>query len=334
MYIMKNDTRNRSISSTLLVNEAKKLWYTVEIVQEEKNLFYIHTKREKILCKNIDCWLNTAVWFKITEDKELTYRILERIHIPVPQTHYIQKSDRNWKREKKMTFPCVTKPIDGSHGDGVTVHIQDIKWIEKWIEKVWETSDGAIIQNYIKGDDHRILVVGDIIAGASKRIPPQIQGDGKASIQHLIEKENETNPERNWWDHASPLSHIKIDHELDMCLQEQWYTRKSILEKWKEIFVRKNANLSTGWIPIDITDILHPSIKEICIEAAHAVWLEVAWVDIITTDITKPLEETDGAIIEINATPWLRMHYFPSIWKPRNVGKDILLLALKKTWKK
>ena len=159
------------------------------------------------------------------------------------------------------------------------------------------------------------------------RIPPYVIWNSEKTIEELIEEENK-NPKR-WGgdDHDSIMSKIRIDKELEGAIEEKWYKLEDKLEEWKKLFVRKNCNLSTWWLSIDITNKIHPETKKMCIELAKICSLKIAWIDIICEDISKPLEEINGAIIEVNSTPWIRMHHFPSEWKSRNVAKEILELV-------
>ena len=180
-----------------------------------------------------------------------------------------------------------------------------------------------VLQEQIAGDDHRVIVVWNKVVAATKRIPPEITWNGNTTIQDLIDTEN-LSPDRVWEDHENKMSPIKIDDELENCLQEQWYTLSSILEDKKTIRVRKNANLSSGWSAIDVTDLIHDENKKQCIKLAHTLWLNMCGVDIFSTDISKTMEENQWAIIEVNGTPWIRMHHFPSQWNERNVAGEIL----------
>lgn len=120
------------------------------------------------------------------------------------------------------------------------------------------------------------------------------------------------------------MSPIKIDEELKNCLIEQWYTLSSILENNKTINVRKNANLSSWGRAIDVTDKIHTENIKQCVQLAQALWLQICWVYIFSTDISEPMHKNNWAIIEVNGTPGIRMHHFPSEWKERNVAWEIL----------
>ncbi len=323
---MKNAIKSWGISSELIIKEAEKQWLDVEIIVKEKNLFYLKKWDKKFLFKNIDCGLNSALWYKIAEDKELTYWILGKYNLPVPQSMYISKENRDNKIN--IDFPLVVKPVDGAHGDGVTVNIMNLERYKKALDLSFSMSNKAIVQNYISWYDHRVLVVGNKVVSATKRIPAFIIWNGKNTIEELIILENKTNKLR-WDGHSKPMSFIKIDDELETYIQEQRLWLDSIPKKAEKIFVRRNANLSTGGIAQDVTDIIHPQVIKTVIKAANICELQVAGIDILTSDISKSLDETNGVIIEINATPGLRMHYYPTEWSPRTPAKDILELVLK-----
>ena len=148
------------------------------------------------------------------------------------------------------------------------------------------------------------------------------------SIQKLINEEN-NNPKRSksieW--KINPMKKIKIDEELELTILREWYKLEDKLENWKKIFVRKNWNISTWWIPVDITDIVNEEIKEICLKLCRDCWLKVCWIDIVTTDISKPLKRSNWAVIEINSWPWIRMHHYPSKWKVINVAKKNIRIS-------
>ena len=323
---MKNLESNWGISSDFLINEARKLGFGVEIIEKNKNLFYLLKNDTKILCKNIDCGLNSALAFKICEDKELCYSLLERNNLAVPKSIYLNKWDNS---HINIEFPLVVKPVDGAHWDGVTVNIWNQNRLEKALNFSYTFSDRAIIQNYITWDDHRILIIDGKLEAATRRIPAFVIGDGKHTIEELIILENKNNKLR-WDGHSKAMSYIKIDGELESYIQEQRLGMDSIPLKNKQIFVRKNANLSTGGMAQDVTDIIHPQVIKTAVKTANICRLQVAGIDILTSDISKSLDDTGWVIIEINATPGLRMHYYPSEWKSRNPVKAIINLLMRK----
>lgn len=320
------NTRKWSISSELIVWEALKLWFKVDIIDEVRDLFTIEWNWIKRHFKNVDWWLNTSYAFRVTKFKDYTYLLLEHYNIRVPKTRYlIRKNKDNYlKYLKDLHFPVVTKPVDWTHWDWVAVNIDNYSELKKALDySFWENTSKVIIQEQIPWVDHRIVTVWWKLVAAALRIPPFVIWDWKKTIKELIDIENE-NPLRWKWDHNTPMSQIKVDEEAIDTLKEQWVNLETILENWRKVSIRKNANLSTGWLSIDVTDKVHPSVKELVEKTSDALTIWLAWVDYITTDISKGVEETRGAIIEVNHTPGLRMHHFPSEWKSRNIAKEII----------
>jgi len=317
---------NWGISSELICNEAEKRWYWVNITSKEKNLFSVSHNSKEIYFKSVDCWLNTSFWLKSANDKEITYLIGSIHDIKVPKSIYLDLWETlDFKTlSSQLQTPVISKPIDGAHGDWVFLNICNESDLSSWIEySFWQGASRIVIQEQIPWDDHRIIVCGDRVVAATKRVPPSIVWDGVNTIIELIHKENK-NPDRLWEDHVNKMSPIKIDTELENCLQAQGYNKKDVLKSWKQIFVRKNANLSSGGSAIDVTDILHDDVKQQSIEIASRLWLGFCGVDVFSTDISQSLEATWWAIIEVNATPGIRMHHFPSQWQSRDVAWAIL----------
>ncbi len=316
--------KNWGISSQIIVSEAKKIGLSVKILSEDNNLFFVSNKEKKVYFKSVDCWINSSFWLKVADNKELTYIIAQQNNIRVPKSTYINRSQLNSVSEEILwiQYPVISKPIDWGHGDGVSINIYDMNGLKKGLSYSFSDSwvTRVVVQEQISWEDHRIIVLNWKVIAVSKRIPPYVIGNGKDSIEQLIHIEN-TNPGR-WGksDHDSHMSPIKIDEELESCLAEQWYSMEYILEDWNKINVRKNANLSSWWLAIDMTDNIHLSIQQEAIKLAKEVWLKFCGIDYFCNDISKELSEWKGAIIEINATPWIRMHHFPSKWKSRNVA--------------
>lgn len=324
---MVNPIWNWWISSKLIYEEAEKIWLKCEVIEKEKNLFLISNTKKEILFKSSDCSINSSMWYKIAEDKHITYTLCERLWIPYPETLYFEdgNSEEIENVIKSLWFPLITKPYDGAHGDGVSIWINSRELLIKWYNFAKSyTNWKVIVQKQIPWLDHRILILWDTVIAWAIRMPPYVIGDWKKSIIMLVEEEN-TSQKRGWWDnHDSIRSKIRIDSEFYETLEKAGYTKDSILPKSEKVYVRRNSNLSTGWLSIDITDTIHRDTKKACVKLLQACWLWFAAVDIMTTDISKPLSETNGKIIEINATPGIRMHHFPSEGKSRNIAWELL----------
>lgn len=312
-----------SISSIILKKEAEKLWLTFNIISKNKNLFIISWNNKEFIFKSIDFGWNSSLWFKIANDKELTYKILEKNNFPIARSQYISKKNfENFDFEifKDFKFPVIIKPIDEAHWNWVMMNVLSIKELQSKLLTSFEDYNNMIVQEQIEWDEIRVLVVKWKVLAAIKRKPAFIIWDGKNTIQKLIEIENETNELRwNWYE--KPLSLIKIDDELISYISKNNYNLYDILEKNKEIQLRWNSNTWTWWTIINMTDKICDDIKKTCIEVAEKLWLGISWVDILTKDLTKWLSETWGIILEINATPWI---WWDKELADINTGKLIL----------
>ena len=319
----------KSISSNIIAEEAVKMGFKIKIIDKRYDIFSITGNGKTRIFKNIDCGVNTWLWVRFANQKKLTYALLEKKKIPVPKSISVNAItfDVSKIQDLGLVFPLVVKPGIGEHWDWVVVNIQTEEELIDAIQYASKYKNQILIQEFFKWEDYRIIVINHKFVAAMKRIPAHIIGDGINSIENLIREEN-NNPARWEW-HQKGLSKIFIDEEAKKCLEKQDYTLESIPNKDCLVYIRKNANLSTGGISVDVTNDVHPEIRKICEKASKAVCLKVCWIDYLSENISKPLNKQTGGIIEINHTPGLRGHHFPAIGKPRNIAKRILKLALK-----
>jgi cyanophycin synthetase len=180
----------------------------------------------------------------------------------------------------------------------------------------------VLVERFAQGADHRLLVVGDRMIAAARRDPPRVQGDGKSTVAELVAVVN-ADPLRGE-DHSTSLSKMLLDAIGLAVLAGQGYTPDSIPAAGTQVLLRQNGNLSTGGSATDVTDRVHPENAARAVDAARVVGLDVAGVDVICGDISRPLEEQGGIVVEVNAAPGLRMHLAPSVGKPRPVGEAIV----------
>ncbi len=296
-----------SISSQVLKEEAEKLWLEVDILIPEKNLFLVKSQNKEVLFKSTDFWGNSSLGEKISDDKELTYSLLNKYGVPIPKTLYIYDHEFvnfDWSKLSDFHFPVIIKPIDEAHGNGVCMNIINVPELQKKLEISFSTYPKMIIQEQVVWDECRVLVVlGEVIV-AYNRVPPSVIWNGHSTIGQLIDYENSTNPLRQE-DYYAPLSFIRSDSELVDYIMKKWYTLNDILPDGIELQLRWNSNMGTWGAAKDMTHILHKDIKKLCIDVANKLNLSICWVDILTTDFTKPLEEVGGVILEVNGTPWI-----------------------------
>jgi len=258
----------------------------------------------------------------IAGNKQLTKKILEDHDIPVAQGDIAYTFESCLAATRYMGFPVVVKPFDGCKGKGVTIGINNEEELRKAYEEAVKFSKAVIVEKLVEGNDYRILVVGDKVSAAAERKPASVVGDGIHTVEQLVSIEN-NNPLRGD-DHEKPLTKIIIDDIAKNVLISAGKSLDYIPEKGEIVALRNNSNLSTGGTARDCTNEVHPLNKEIAVKAAKALGLDIAGIDIKMKDITKPLSKNNGAIIEVNAAPGLRMHLYPSEGKSRNVASDII----------
>jgi cyanophycin synthetase len=258
-------------------------------------------------------------------DKEGTKTILKDGGIPVPRGTVIQYLDElSAAIEEVGGFPIVIKPLDGNHGRGISIDVKTQQEAEEAYDLASAASKtrSVIVERYYKGSDHRILVINGKVAAVAERIPAHVVGDGRSTIEELIEI---TNQDPNRGDgHANVLTKITIDKTALNVLGKQGYELTSILPQGAIAYLRATANLSTGGIAVDRTDEIHPENVWIAQRVAKLIGLDIAGIDVVTEDIRKPLKEVDGVIVEVNAAPGFRMHVAPSRGLPRNIAAPVI----------
>ncbi|MGB3786992.1 MAG: cyanophycin synthetase [Phormidesmis sp.] len=256
-------------------------------------------------------------------DKEATKQMLGNAGIPVPKGTVVY-SLRELEDSLNYLggYPIVIKPLDGNHGRGITLNISAWDQVEAAYDLAREVSDGVIVEHHYQGRDHRILVVNNKVVAVAERVPAHVVGNGIDTIEVLVDRENQ-NPRRGEG-HDNILTQIKLDRMSDKLLESQGFTLDTVLREDEICYLRATANLSTGGIAIDRTDEIHPETIWVAERAARLLGLDVAGIDVVTTDISKTLAVADGVIVEVNAAPGLRMHISPSQGVARNVGAPIL----------
>lgn len=264
----------------------------------------------------------SAIAEDIVQDKDLTRRLLHEMGLPVPGGRPVTSADDAWAAALELGVPVVVKPRDGNQGRGVALNLSTREQVHAAYQSAFEESDSIIVEQFAEGEDYRVLVIGRELVAASRRKPAHVIGDGVRTITDLVAEVN-TDPRRAA-DHAAALSKIRINSIALAVLAEQGMTPESIPARDQLVLIRRNANLSTGGTAVDVTDDVHPTIKAAAIEAAQAVGLDICGIDLVAIDISAPLSERNGVIIELNARPGLRMHLYPSDGKSRDVGKAVI----------
>ncbi|MBO3097076.1 cyanophycin synthetase [Gelidibacter pelagius] len=266
----------------------------------------------------------SSIGVELACDKEDTKYLLEQAEVQTPRGDIIRRESSVEGACRYVGFPLVVKPVDGNHGRGITVNIQNVEDALVAFRSAKESSkSGAIIlEKYIVGEDYRLLVINNILVAAAKRTPANVIGNGSSTIQELIDEVNK-DPRRGYG-HENVLTQITVNDLTMGLITASGYTLDSVLKKDERLILKDTANLSTGGTAEDVTDIVHPANVFMVERISKIIDLDICGIDIMTTDISKPLEETGGAVLEVNAGPGFRMHLAPTSGLPRNVAAPVI----------
>ena len=180
-----------------------------------------------------------------------------------------------------------------------------------------EEGSEVLVERHIVGDEHRLLVVGNKVVAAAKGETVWVTGDGKHTVHELIQIQINSDPRRGTAE-EHPLNPVRIDSAVELELARQKLTGASIPSADHKVLIQSNGNVA-----FDVTDLVHPDVASQVALAARVVGLEIAGVDLVVQDISKPLASQNGEIVEVNAGPGLLMHLKPASGKPQPVGKEI-----------
>jgi cyanophycin synthetase len=263
---------------------------------------------------------NIAV--ELAGDKEETNGILRDLGLPVPEQRIVRSATDAERAAKRIGFPVVLKPLAGNHGRGVSINLKTPEEVKVAFEKAREHGRTIIVESYIEGFDHRLLVIDGNLVAAAKREPGHVVGDGKHTIEQLVDVVNQ-DPRRGVG-HEKVLTRLDFDHQAERQLKKIGYDKDTVPKKDEIVYLRSTANLSTGGTALDVTDTIHPDNRDMAMRAISAIGLDIGGVDFLTKDITLSYREAGGAICEVNAGPGFRMHVAPSEGTPRDVGGAVV----------
>lgn len=261
---------------------------------------------------------------EISCDKEDTHNLLNDLGLPVPQQRIVYNAQQAVQAAHKIGFPVVVKPLDANHGRGVSINLTKDQDVEAgFVEAEAHSKSAAIlVESFVTGFDHRMLVVDNKLVAVAKRVPGHVIGDGTHTIAELVDIVNE-DPRRGIG-HQKVLTMLEIDNQAKRLIAEAGYSAETVLPKGKVFYLRSTANLSTGGTAIDLTDVVHPDNRDMAERAIMAVGLDVGGVDFLIDDITHSYKDIGGAIVEVNAAPGFRMHVAPSEGQPRDVAGRVI----------
>lgn len=264
----------------------------------------------------------SSIAVELACDKEDTKNLLEAAQVPVPKGMIVYDEEDLKSAESRIGYPLVTKPLNGNHGRGATTNLKNWEELKEGLEIAQKHSRAVICEKFITGYDHRALVINFKFVAAALRTPAAVTGNGKQTIQELIDEVN-TDPRRGFG-HEKVLTNITVDKQTENILKEKNLTLETVLPKGEVLFLKPTANLSTGGTSTDLTDQVHPSNIVLFERIARIIGLDICGVDVMAPDLTRPLTENGGAVIEVNAGPGFRMHLAPSEGLARNVAEPVI----------
>lgn len=263
---------------------------------------------------------NIAV--EIACDKEDTKQLLEQANVPTPKGVIVRNEEDIEDAIRGLRFPLVTKPLNGNHGRGASTDLKNLEEVIEGFRVAQQHSRSVIIERFLAGYDFRALVINYKFVAAAKRTPAAVIGDGKSTIEELVAIENQ-NPKRGYG-HENVLTMINIDKATLTYLSTKGLDINSIPAAGEEVWLKPTANLSTGGTSTDVTDYVHPSNVILFERIARLIGLDICGIDIIASDLSSPLCENGGGVIEVNAAPGFRMHLDPTEGLPRNVAEPVI----------
>ncbi len=264
----------------------------------------------------------SSIGVELACDKEDTKYLLEQAEVEVPRGDIISREGSVEDACRYVGYPLVIKPIDGNHGRGITVDINSYEDALEAFKVAKEVSRRVIVEKYITGEDYRLLVINNNFVAAAKRTPAHVVGDGKSTIEELVEEVNK-DPRRGYG-HEKVLTAITINNLTKTIISDAGYTADSVLKEGERLILKDTANLSTGGTAEDLTDIVHPANVSMAERISKIIDLDICGIDIMTSDISQPLSDTGGAVLEVNAGPGFRMHLAPTTGLPRNVAAPVV----------
>jgi len=262
----------------------------------------------------------SAISESISSDKDLTKSLLQACGVPVPEGRLVESPEDAWEAAEEIGVPVVVKPRDGNHGRGVTTELMTREEVETAYKLALDEGNGVIVERFVRGNEHRLLVVGGRVVAAARGESASVVGDGRSTVTELIDNQINIDPRRGTTD-ADPLNLILVDEDpaVRFELLRQGFQTDSIPPKGVQVLIQRNGNVA-----FDVTDQVHPSIAAAASLAARIVGLDIAGVDLVVEDVSRPFSEQRGGIVEVNAGPGLLMHLKHADGEARPVGKAIV----------
>ena len=309
-------------STAAVLSAARKMQIPIQRLEENGSLYRLGTGKyqRRIMASITEC--TGCIATEIACSKPLAKKLMTEMGLPVPTGEVVQSYQAALAAAGRMGFPVAIKPDNGNQGKGVSLNVNTPRDVKVAFLRAAKYSPSVLVEKCVPGRNYRLLVIDKKLVAAAERLPAHVVGNGVLTVRQLIEEENK-NPQRGQG-HENILTKISLDSLTHHVLRRQNISPDKIPEAGKVVWLRESANLSTGGIARDVTDNVHPLQAQLAEMAAKAVGLDTAGVDLIMQDIALPPADQTGCIIEVNASPGLRMHLHPTEGKKRNVGEKIV----------
>jgi cyanophycin synthetase len=264
----------------------------------------------------------SAIGVEIADDKMRTKEVLEEAGVPIPEGENVEELQAALEAAHDIGYPVVVKPLVGNHGRGITVNVNGEDDLMVAFEQAKRFHDTVVVERYLPGFDHRVLVINGEFVAAARRDPASVIGDGRSTVQELIDELNE-DPQRGFG-HEKVLTQVKVDFMTKRLLSQMGMGLDTVLPQGEGLVLKSTANLSQGGTSTDVTDEVHPFVRHMAERIAQIIDIDIMGIDIIAPHLREPLEDTGGGVVEVNAAPGFRMHLAPFHGEPRNVAAPVV----------
>ncbi len=309
-------------STEAILKAAKKKNIPYKRAGDEYSLFSLGWGKNQKMIWGPETSDTSLIGTEIVQEKDISKEFLYDRGLPVPRGDVASSQKDALEIADHIGYPVVIKPVSGNHGDGVFVNLKNPDELADAYSLTKEHGSYQLVEKYLEGDDYRGLLVNKELVAVAKKTPAHVIGDGSSTIKELVELTNQ-DPKRGD-DHENILTKIKLNEEVLLKLERQGLNLDYIPEEDETVYLSDTANISTGGTAEDCTDDIHPSLKRTLERVSKMLNLDLMGIDFIADDISKTVEEINWGIIEMNASPGLRMHLHPSSGDPRPVGKKII----------
>ena len=309
-------------STNAILEAAKNKDIPYKRADEDYSLFSLGWGKNRKLIWGPETSETSLIGTEIAQEKDICKDFLYNHGLPVPRGEVATSLKEALDIAEYIGYPVVIKPVSGNHGEGVFVNLKNPDELAEAYSLAKEYESYQLVEKYLKGDDYRALLVNNEVVALAKKVSAHVEGDGSSTIKELVELVNR-DPKRGD-EHDNLLTKIKFNEEVMMNLERKGLTLDYIPKEGETVQLTETSNLSTGGTSEDRTDELHPTLKRLLERTSKIVDLDLMGIDFIADDISKPVDELNWGIIEINASPGLRMHISPTSGQPRQVGKKII----------